>query len=187
MTSTLRRAVVAAALVGLAGRSALAQAEPEPGTVPASYTYVLDEYNLDVFGANDSSRIAAGLSFGTAYPDGWWWTAGPRIAFVRWNVDVPQQWGYGVGGTFGAGWHPDGTVSPFAGLALDRDFNVGGYFDWQTTVNAGARVKVTSDPREYFAMTFSVYHANVLGGSGPRRGETGIAVLYSAVLFARHR
>jgi hypothetical protein len=36
-------------------------------------------------------------------------------------------------------------------------------------------------------MTFSVFHADVFGGRGPRGGDTGIAVLYSAVLYAKHR
>jgi len=157
------------------------------GAFAARDTFILDEYNIDVFGAADSSRIAAGLSFGTAYPNGWWWTAGPCLSYVRWNVDVPQQYGFGAGGAFGVGWRPEETVSPYAGIALDRDFNVGNVFDWQTTIYAGARVNVTQDPREHFTMTFSVYHADVFGGAGPHGGDTGIAVLYSAVLFAKHR
>jgi hypothetical protein len=178
--------LVAAALAAVViPRGALAQAEP--GTVAAHDAYILDEYNIDVHGARDSSRIAVGLSFGTAYADGWWWTAGPRLSFVRWNVDVPRQTGFGAGGAFGVGWRPTKTVSPYAGIALDRDFSVGHVFDWQVLVHAGARVKLTRDPREHFTMTFSVYHANVFGGDGPQGGDTGIAVLYSAVFFAKHR
>jgi len=159
----------------------------EPGTVAARATFILDEYNIDVAGARDSSRIAAGLGFGTAYVNGWWWTAGPRLSYVRWSVDVPQQYGFGAGGSFGVGWRPERTVSPYASIALDRDFNVGDVFDWQSTLCIGARVKVTPDPREHFTMTFAVYEANAFGGDGPRGDDVGIAVLYSAVLFARHR
>jgi len=166
-------------------RGALAQAEM--GAVATNDRFILDEYNIDVFGAPDSSRIAVGLGFGTAYANGWWFSAGPRLSFVRWNVDVPQQTGFGAGGVFGAGWRPTETVSPYAGIALDRDFSIGGVFDWQVLVNAGARVKVTQNSREYFTMTFSVYNTNIFGGDGPQRGDTGIAVLYSAVFFAKHR
>ena len=162
-------------------------AQQETATVAKPTTYLLDEYNLDVQGGQDSSRIAAGLGFGTAYANGWWWTAGPRLSFVRWNVDVPQQTGYGVGGAFGAGWRPAKTVSPYAGLALDRDFSVGGVFDWHMLIQAGARVRLTQNPREHFTMTIGLYHANVFGGDGPEGGDTGIAVLYSAVLFAKRR
>lgn len=185
MTSS-RFILAAAALAAVViPRGALAQAEP--GTVAAHDTYILDEYNIDVFGAGESSRIAVGPSFGTAYANGWWWTAGPRLAFVRWNVDVPQETGFGAGGAFGGGWRPTKTVSPYAGIALDRTFSVGDVFDWQVLVHAGARVKLTQDPREHFTMTFSAYHANVFGGDGPQGGDTGIAVSYSAVFFAKHR
>lgn len=183
--TALRLALAAAAFAVVAAPSGAVAAEPR--TVAAHESFILDEYNVDVHGAPDSSRIAVGLSFGTVYDDGWWWTAGPRLSWVRWDVDVPQQTGFGVGGTFGAGWHPDRIVSPFAGFTLERDFSVGGLFEWQTLVQAGARVKVTTDPREHFTMTFALYRANVLAGDGPRGGDTGIAVLYSAVLFAKHR
>jgi hypothetical protein len=99
-------------------------------------------------------RIAAGLSFGTArqrlvvY-------GGTAFILLDWNVDVPEQYGFGVGGTFGVGWHPERTVSPYAALAIDRDFNVGDLFDWESLVYVGARVKVTQDPREHFTMTFA--------------------------------
>jgi hypothetical protein len=157
------------------------------GTVAAQTTYLLDEYNIDLAGAQDSSRIAAGLGFGTAYANGWWWTAGPRLSYVRWNVDVRQQYGFGVGGSFGFGYKPEKTVSPYAAITLDRDFNVGDVFDWQTNVYLGARVKVTPDPREHFTMTFALYYAGVFGGNGPHGSDVGIAVLYSAVLFAKRR
>ena len=154
---------------------------------PSSGVSLLDEYNIDVFGAGDSNRIAAGLSFGTAYASGWWWTAGPRLSWVRWNVDMPRQDGIGAGGTFGTGFHPERTVSPFASVALDRVFNVSGRFDWQSILLAGARVKVTTDPREYFSMTFALYQAATFGGDGPSGSDYGVAVLYSAALFARKR
>ena len=185
MTSS-RWSFLAAALAAVVIPSG-AFAQQEPGTVAAHESFILDEYNIDVAGAPDTSRIAAGLSFGTAYSNGWWWTAGPRLSYVRWNVDVPQQYGFGVGGSFGVGWKPEMTVSPYAGITLDRDFNVGNVFEWQANVYLGARVKVTQDPREHFTMTFAVYRADVFGGDGPNGGDTGIAVLYSAVLFAKHR
>jgi hypothetical protein len=185
MTSS-RWSFLAAALAAIVIPSG-AFAQQEPGTVAAHDTFILDEYNIDVAGAPDSSRIAAGLGFGTAYSNGWWWTAGPRLSYVRWNVDVRQQYGFGAGGSFGVGLKPEKTVSPYAGITLDRDFNVGNVFDWQTNVYLGARVKVTPDPREHFTMTFALYYASVFGGDGPHGGDTGIAVLYSAVLFAKHR
>jgi len=184
--SSSRWLIAAAAVAALfVSRSVMAQTEP--GTVAAHDTYILDEYNLDVFGARDSGRFAFGMGFGTAYSGGWWWTAGPRLSLVRWHADVPEQSGFGAGGTFGVGWRPENVVSPCAAIALDRDFGVDPTFEWQTLIHAGARVKVTQDPREYFTMTFSVFHANVFGGDGPHGGDTGIAVLYSAVLFAKHR
>lgn len=164
-----------------------AAAQQEPGTVAAHSTYLLDEYNVDAFGASDSSRIAVGLSFGTAYGNGFWWTAGPRLSWLRWNVDTPKETGFGVGGAFGGGWHPEETVSPYAGIVLDRAFSMGGIYDWQTVVHAGARVKITQDPREYFSMTFSLYQANVFGADGPHKSDYGIAVLYSAALFAKKK
>jgi hypothetical protein len=181
------RRILAAALLGALLVPARAWAQSEPGTVAAHDVYLLDEYNIEAFGAADSDRIAAGLTFGTAYGNGWWWNAGPRLSWIRWNVDVPNQDGFGLGGTFGGGFHPEKTVSPYAALALDRVFNVSGIFDWQTTLNVGARVKVTQGPREYFSMTFSVYQASVFGGDGPHGSDYGIAVLYSAALFAKRK
>src|SRR5260221_3979180 len=101
-------------------------ARAEPGTVAAHDVYILDEYNLDVLGAPDSSRIAVGLSFGSAYPNGWWWTAGPRVSFVRWSADVPQQTGFGAGGAFRVRLRPRRSVSPDRGIAIDRDLSVRG-------------------------------------------------------------
>jgi len=173
-------------LVSLTAHPA-AMAQSEPSAPAPRANFVLDEYNIEVFGGRDSSRIAGGLSFGTAYPNGWWWTAGPRLSVVRWQVDVPTKTGFGVGGAFGVGWHPEKTVSPYAGLTLDREFGVDGTFDWQTLIHAGVRVKVTRDPREHYTMTFSVFHAGVFGGDGPGGGDSGIAVLYSAVLYAKHK
>ena len=185
MTSS-RWSFLAAALAAAVIPSG-AFAQQERGTVAAHETYILDEYNIDVAGAPDSSRIAAGLSFGTAYTNGWWWTAGPRLSGVRWAVDVHQQFGYGAGGSFGVGFKPEKTVSPYAGITLERNFNVGGVFDWQTNVYLGARVNVTPDPREHVTMTFALYDATVFGGSGPHGSDAGIAILYSPVLFAKHR
>jgi len=181
------RWIFLAAILAAVAVSDAAVAQTESDTIAANETFILDEYNIDLFGASDSSRIAAGLSFGTAYANGWWWTAGPRLSYVGWSVDVPEQYGFGVGGAFGVGWHPERTVSPYAALAIDRDFNVGDLFDWETLVYVGARVKVTQDPREHFTMTFAAYHSVVFGGSSPGGGDTGIAILYSAVLFARRR
>jgi hypothetical protein len=177
--------VLLAALAALAAPRAHGQSEAAP-TAPGE-RFLLDEYNVEAFGASDSSRIAAGLTFGTAYAGGWWWNAGPRLSWVRWNVDVPRQDGIGAGGTFGGGWHPERTASPYAAIALDRVFNVSGLFDWQTVIHVGARIKLTPNPREYFSMTFSVYQAAVFGGDGPHGSDYGIAVLYSAALFAKHR
>src|SRR5262249_438261 len=109
---------------------------------PASSVSLLDEYNVDVFGAGDSARIAAGLSSAAAVAGGWGRTAGPRLSWIRWNADMPRQDGIGAGGTFGAGFPPERTVSPFAAVALDRVFNVSGRFDWQSVIHAGARVKL---------------------------------------------
>jgi hypothetical protein len=187
---TLRRALAAMLLTALLVPTlALAQAQPEAESEPetAADQFLLDEYNVEVFGASDSDRIAAGLTFGTVYGNGWWWNAGPRLSWIRWNVDVPNQDGIGLGGTFGGGWHPEKTVSPYAAIALDRAFNVSEIFDWQMLVHVGARVKVTQDQREYFSMTFSVYEASTFGGDGPHGSDFGIAVLYSAALFAKRK
>lgn len=164
-----------------------ALAQSEPGTIGADDRFVLDEYNIEAFGLGDSTRIAAGLTFGTAYAGGWWWNAGPRLSYIGWNADGLNEDGFGAGGTFGGGWDPEKTVSPYGAITLDRAFNVSGAFDWQSTVHMGARVKVTPDPREYFAMTFSVFQTSVFGGDGPHGSELGIAVLYSAALFAKQR
>jgi hypothetical protein len=184
--ATARRLSAAFLAVALAATTAaLAQSEPAPAGLDGKY--VLDEYNVEVFGAPDASRIAAGLTFGTAYANGWWWNAGPRIAWLRWNKDMPNQDGFGAGGTFGGGWHPEKIVSPYGAIALDRAFNVSGLFDWMAEVHVGARVRVTPDPREYFSMTFSVFQTSVFGGDGKHGSDYGIAVLYSAALFAKHR
>jgi hypothetical protein len=173
MRRTLAAALFVAALLPVA---ALAQEK-----------FLLDEYNVEAFGAADSTRIAAGLTFGTVYASGMWWNVGPRISWVRWNVDMPRQDGFGVGGVFGGGWRPDRTVSPYASLGIDRVFNVSDRFEWQSTVLAGARVKVTPGDREYFAMTFALYQSSVFGGDGPEGDDYGIAVLYSAALFAKRK
>jgi len=152
-----------------------------------SGTFLLDSYDVEVFGAPDSARVAAGLSFGTVYSNGWWWNAGPRISWVRWNVDMPRQDGLGLGGMFGGGWHPEKTVSPYAALSLERVLNVNDRFDWATTVSVGARVRVTPNPREYFSMTFALYQGSVFGGDGPNGSDYGIAVFYSASLFAKKK
>jgi hypothetical protein len=153
----------------------------------AEGNFILDEYNVDTMGGPDNARVALGLSFGDGYGNGWWWNAGARASWLRWQVDVPTQKGLGLGGTFGGGWRPDKTVSPYAQITLDRAFSVGGVMDWLTTLHAGARVRVTPDPREHFTMTFSVYHAQSIGGDGPSKGDFGIAVLYSAALQAKKR
>ncbi|HZN55486.1 MAG TPA: hypothetical protein VFB67_09210 [Candidatus Polarisedimenticolaceae bacterium] len=171
----------------LAGAAAILAASLLVPAARAEDKYILDEYNFDLYGAPDSSRIAAGLNFGTAYGEGVWWSAGPRVSWVRWNVDMPKETGYGVGGVFSLGWRPSKFVSPVGGIAVDRVFSVNDAFEWQALVHAGVRVKVTPDPREHFTMTFAVYNASVFGGSGPGGNDFGIAVLYSAALFARHR
>jgi hypothetical protein len=153
----------------------------------AEGSFILDEYNVDTMGGPDSARVALGLSFGDGYGNGWWWNAGARASWLRWQVDVPTQKGLGLGGTFGGGYRPDRTVSPYAQLSLDRAFSVGGVMDWLTTLHAGARVRVTPDPREHFTMTFSIYRAQSIGGDGPSKGDFGIAVLYSAALQAKKR
>ena len=149
--------------------------------------FILDEYNLDTQGGRDSARVALGLSFGDGYASGWWWNAGARASWIRWQVDTPTQKGIGLGGTFGGGFRPERVVSPYAAVSLDRAFSVGSVFDWLATVHAGARVRVTPGPREHFTMTFSIYRAQAFGGNGPTGGDFGVAVLYSAALQAKKR
>lgn len=181
-----RRAIATVGLLALAallGRSAAA----EPGTVAAGNDFILDEYNVDVTGSSDTARLAAGLTFGNGYENGWWWNAGARVSWLRWQVDTPTEKGFGLGGVFGGGYRPDEVVSPYAQVALDRTFSLGGAADWIATVSAGARVRVTPDPREHFAMTFALVRAEGFGGGGPGGGQIGIGVFYSAVLQAPRR
>jgi hypothetical protein len=183
-------AAVVLALVSGAVAPASRAKEPDrddPGTVRAHQDFILDEYNIDVLGGGDDARVAVGLTFGNGFGNGWWWNGGARVSWLRWQVDVPTQKGFGLGGTVGGGFHPDRTVSPFAAFSLDRAFSLGGAADWVATVLAGARVRVTRDPHEYFSMTFGVYRASGFGGDGPGGGDFGIAVLYSATLEAKKR
>lgn len=196
MRSTPLAALVVFTFAAIAGPSAAragssaradASAGAEPGTVRAHQDFILDEYNVDAFGGRDNARVALGLSFGNGYGNGWWWTAGARVSWLRWQVAAPTQKGFGVGGTFGGGFRPDRIVSPFAASTIDRAFSLGGAADWIATILAGARVRVTADPREYFAMTFAAYRAQGFGGDGRHGGDFGVAVLYSASLQARKR
>jgi hypothetical protein len=175
------------ALAAALGPAAVAAPGDEPQAVPASHDFLLDEYNVDVSGSSNAARVAAGLTFGNGYENGWWWNAGARVSWLRWQVDVPTEKGFGLGGLFGGGWRPDEVVSPYGQLALDRAFSLGGVADWIATVSAGARVRVTPDPREHFAMTFALVRTQGFGGDGPGGGEFGLAVFYSAVLQAPKR
>ena len=178
--------VLAAAPAANAPRAAEADGD-EARTVAAHGDFILDEYNVDVFGGRDNARVALGLSFGNGFRNGWWWTGGARVSWLRWQVDVPTQKGFGIGGTIGGGYRPDKTVSPYGAVSLDRAFSFGGVADWVSTVLVGARVRVTADPHEYFSMTFAAYRADAFGGDGPGGGDFGIAVLYSATLQAHKR
>lgn len=151
---------------------------------PAGGKFMLDEYNVDAMGGPDNSRIALGLSFGSGYANGWWWTGGPRVSWIRWDVDIPKQTGFGLGGTIGGGYRPDRKVSPYGGLSLEYAFSMSSYLDWLATVSAGARVRIVPGKPEHFAMTFSVYRAQAFGGNGPSGGDFGVAVLYSAAIQA---
>src|SRR5262249_26896211 len=147
-----------------------------PATAEPGAPFLLDEYNVDVQAGSDSARVAAGLSFGDGDGNGIWWAGGARLAWERWQVDVPTVEGLGVGGVFGLGWRPEKVVSPYAGLALDRTFGLEGAADWIGTISAGARVRVTPDPSQHFAMTFAVVHASGFGGDGPHGGDFGVAM-----------
>jgi len=168
-----------AALV-LALAPVAAQEAPAPGG-----RAILDEYNLDIFGGSDSSRVAAGLTLGNVLANGFWWSYGGRLSWVRFAERGPAIDGWGVGGTLGGGWHPERTVSPVGGLSAEKTFGTGGRMDFQTQVHAGARVRVTQDPHEYLAFTFAVYASNHFFGKGlPDESDVGIAVLFSTARYA---
>lgn len=170
----MRRLLLAAALVAVSG-----------GAAHAGASMLLDEYNLEVYRGPDTARLAAGLTFGDVYGNGWWWFWGGRASWSQYLDDGPRIRAIGLGGTVGVGYHPERLVSPVAGLSLEKTFGTDSRIDAQSQVYVGARLRVTSDPTEYYAFTFAVYQQKVYAGSRFRdQNDTGIAILYSASRYA---
>jgi hypothetical protein len=141
---------------------------------------ILDEYNVDVYAGADTARVAGGLTFGDVFDSGFWWFYGGRAAWTQYLDDAPKVTAWALGGTVGVGARPDRTVSPVAGLNLEKPFG-DDRLSFQTQVYAGARVRLGQDP-EHFAFTFAIYRASIQGSSGfGDKSDTGIAILYSAV------
>lgn len=166
--------------VGLAfGGVVFAQDEEPPGGKG-----LLDEFNVDVQRGADTARVAAGLTFGDVHARGYWWSYGARLLWTQYLDRGPRVRGWGVGGVATLGYRPERWVSPVGGLALDRVFGTDGRFDWQTTVHAGARVRLSKGAAEHFTITFALYRQQIFGQGGfADRGDTGLAVLYSAAVF----
>lgn len=153
------------------------------GEVFGKRSGILDEYNLDVYRGSDTAKVAGGLTFGDVFDTGFWWFYGGRAAWTRYLADGPKIDGFALGGTIGIGARADRTVSPVAGLNLEKPFG-DDRISFQTQVYAGARVRL-SPTREHYAFTFAVYRASVQGSAEfGDRTDTGIAVLYSAARFS---
>lgn len=145
---------------------------------------ILDEFNVDVYRGDKTARVAAGVTFGDVFDSGFWWFYGGRAAWVQYLDDAPKVDGFALGGTIGIGCRPDRTVSPVAGLNLEKPFGTDGLISFQTQVYAGARVRLGRDP-EHFAFTFAIYRASIQGSSGfGDKSDTGLAILYSASRLA---
>ena len=144
----------------------------------------LDEFNADVYRGPETARVAFGLTFGDVHPSGYWWSYGARALWTQYLDDAPRVRGWGLGGVAGLGFRPERVVSPVTGIALDRVFGTDGYFDWQVAVHAGARVRVSKDLPEHYAITFALYHQSIFGTGGfPDQTDTGLAIFYSAATF----
>ena len=168
--------VLAVALLGIGAEAARAE-------VFGKRSGILDEYNLDVYRGAETARVAAGLTFGDLYDTGFWWFYGGRAAWTQYLDDAPKITGFALGGTVGIGCHPERTVSPVAGLNLEKPFG-DDRIAFQTQVYAGARVRL-GPAAEHYAFTFAVYRAAIQGSSGfGDQADTGIAVLYSAARLA---
>ena len=176
------RAIVPAVALATLALSAPAAAGDAPGPGSAA---ILDEYNVDVYGGSDSSRVALGLSFGDVAPSGWWWAYGGRLSWAHYADKGPVIDGWGLGGTLTGGWRPDRVVSPVVGLSAEKTFGTGGKIDAQAHLHAGARIRVTPDPGEYLAITFAVFGSKHFFGNGlSDQSDVGIAVLFSTARFA---
>jgi hypothetical protein len=145
---------------------------------------ILDEFNVDVYRGAETARVAGGLTFGDVFDTGFWWFYGGRAAWTQYLDDAPKVTGWALGGTIGVGCRPDRTVSPVAGLNLEKPFGTDDRISYQTQVYAGARIRLGSAP-EHFAFTFAVYRAAIQGSSGfGDKSDTGLAILYSASRLA---
>jgi hypothetical protein len=144
---------------------------------------ILDEFNVDVYRGDKTARVMGGLTFGDVYDSGFWWFYGGRAGWARYLDDAPKVDGFALGGTIGIGCHPERTVSPVAGLNLEKPFGAD-EISFQTQVYAGARVRLGKNP-EHFAFTFAIYRAAIQGSSGfGDKSDTGLAILYSASRLA---
>lgn len=180
----------AAALAAAALMTIPAARAEEPAATPAppasTERFVLDEYNLDLYGGGGTSKIAFGLTFGDVFENEVYLQVGPRLSWVDYRKDGPDEAAIAPGAYLAVGWRPGSWVSPIGIAGLDIPFGAGDRAKLQATLGAGARVRVSPDVREHFVLTFAVYHTRVLAsGSQPDFGDTGIALLFAPVLFDR--
>lgn len=172
-----------AVTAGFAGAGTVAA--QEPGESPGRH--ILDEYNVDVFGAGDSMRVALGASWGDVYPNGFYWNKGFRLAWLEYQDDhLPKTGGYGAGASFAFGWAPERVVSPLSTLTLTFPVDISDRVQYELGVSLGARVRLTTSATEQFAVTFSLYRQGISGAAFvPDSHHTGLAVFFSSAFYAR--
>jgi hypothetical protein len=150
-----------------------------------SSPHILDEVSLDVYRAEDSLDLAAGLDIGNVRSSGLYWSFGGRVSWLDLLDPGPEDTGWGVGAVAGLGLRPTRYASPVFRVGLDRTFGID-RFDWRTLVSAGVRVRVVPKLAEHFAITFSVFRTDLIGsGSFPDESDHGLGVFYSAAVFER--
>lgn len=170
-----------------AASTAFSQEAPPPAEPPADAgRYVLDEYNVDLYGGRGTSKIALGITFGDVFEDEVYLQVGPRLSWVDYRKDGPDEAAIAAGAHVAVGWRPGAWVSPIGILALDVPIGAGDRAKLQTTIGVGARVRVSPELREHFVLTFALFHTRVIAsGAQPDFGDTGVALLFAPVLYDR--
>ena len=187
---TVRRlawVIVAVPLLLAASIARSQEAKPDPATEPtvSAERWILDEYNVEVFGGRHTSKISAGLTFGDTFGD-WFVQVGPRISWVDYRKRRRDEAGIAAGVYATVGWKPAAWIAPVGIAALDVPFGTGDKARLQATLGGGARFRLSNDTHEFFALTFAGYYTRVTA-SGPYSnfGDFGVAVMFAPVLHEK--
>jgi hypothetical protein len=177
---------IAVILAGPLSQAASAAGPAPAGKTAADQDFAVDEYSVTAGSAPGSRQVAAGLTLGDSFRQGFCFFGGGRLSWVQATRAGETSSGWGLGAIGGIGYHPARKYSPVATLAVDKLFGLDDTYRYKVTASTGVRIRVVQRVDPHYAISLLVFRSRLYGSDGiGDRSDFGVAAAWSIAFLHR--